>query len=83
METQNKRRTIKFQDVETAVRSDQRMVEMGLKDVLNTEDMFARAIAEDREGKENGPGIKASNIKSAGKGTEPITAFFARAGNVP
>jgi hypothetical protein len=72
---QNKRRTIKFPDVDGAVRSDQRLVEMGLKDMLSTEDMFAHARAEQGDGKENGPGLKASNIK-AGKGAQPITAFF-------
>eukprot|EP00884_Botryococcus_braunii_P022402 jgi/Botrbrau1/8846/Bobra.50_2s0006.1 len=80
---QNKRRTIKFQDVERAVRSDQRLVEIGLKDVLSTEDLFAAARSEAVGGKENEPGLKTGNSKCVGKGTQPITAFFSMSEPVP
>lgn len=76
---QHKRRTIKFQDVEWAVRSDRRFIEMGLKDVLTTEAQFADARADSAEGKENVSGNKTNNSMLPKQQGKPITAFFSTA----
>lgn len=81
----SKRRAPKFSDLERAVRSDRRFVDMELKKVF-AEDMFAEARGEGSHAKEN---VEKKHAKASAKatakadaekaaGTRSITDFFGK-----
>lgn len=67
----NKRSTVRFTDVDRAVRSDHRYVDMGLKECFATEDLFASARGQDT--------VAAKGTKKPSEPTQkgrPIAEYF-------